>query len=164
MHGQEAREFARVAAALTEQVEVKDILATLAALAAICVRSEHLGLILRTDADRPVEAGSTDLAVAEADHLQVILGEGPSWLCLNAGLPLVAGDLDSAAGWPTWRVQVASLGFRWYAAARLSAAGATLGVLTIYSEARSGLAASWESSVQLLATHASRAITGAGIH
>ncbi|MET7280550.1 hypothetical protein ABZS29_20095 [Kribbella sp. NPDC005582] len=163
MHGQEAREFARIAAALTDQVEVKDIVSTLAALAALCVRSEHLGLILRTGADRPVEAGSTDLAVAEADHLQVVLGEGPSWPCLTGTLPFLVGDLESAARWPNWHSHVAVLGFRRYAAARLSAAGATLGVLTIYSEARSGLVSSWESSVQLLATHASRAITLASL-
>jgi GAF domain-containing protein len=155
MHGQLAREFAQVACRLRGQVEIKEILGTMADLASISLRCDHLGLILRTDDGQLADAGATDLLVADADCSQLELGEGPCWSCLaGAGMTLVS-DTSDETRWPDWTNHAAQLGFRSTASVRLSDEGVPLGALTLYSERP---AAFDDSSLPTLATHAATAV------
>lgn len=83
---------------------------------------------------RKTSTGATDTVVLEADRLQYELGQGP---CLSAWAEdrtQVIADTAAEARWPQWTTAAAALGIRSALSTPLSAGGAPIGAMKVYSD------------------------------
>lgn len=76
---------------------------------------------------------ASDPLVEQADLLQYQLDSGPCLTAWRDQVPVRAGDLHIEARWPRWTARASALGVRAMISVPLTAAGASLGAIKVYS-------------------------------
>ncbi|WP_166355820.1 GAF and ANTAR domain-containing protein [Phytoactinopolyspora limicola] len=126
--------FADIALELHQQANVERTLERIVEYAQDATGCDEAGVMLLRARGRIETAFATHSRVAEADRLQMDIGEGP---CLQAMWDhdiFRVDDTSSDPRWPTWGPKAADLGLCSLLAVRLFTPQQTIGALNLYGE------------------------------
>lgn len=133
MNELDATEFADMALALHDEPDVEQTLGRVVEYAQHATNCDDAGLMLVHGHGRIETAVATDCRVAEADHVQMELEEGPYLHVVQGLASFIVHDTGSDERWPRWGPRAAALGLRSVLCVRLSTLHATLGALNLYA-------------------------------
>ncbi|VXB32478.1 GAF and ANTAR domain-containing protein [Aeromicrobium sp. 9AM] len=124
--------FASLAESLAEADGVPETIEQIVAYAVEAIDTAYGGITLIEPGGRFTTVGATHGSVAEADHIQYELGEGP---CVDAAAEskiVVSSYIATDERWPQWGPKASGLGFNSVISAELHARGRRIGALNLY--------------------------------
>ena len=155
--------FSQMALQLEAFDSADEALVTVSHYARVAVDADDAGVMIMHGRAVETPAGtSTD--VIRAHQLQAELGEGPCLAALAGGevTYLVSNTLHDAR-WPTWGKAAADLGYYSVLSTRLETTVRRIGSLNVYARTADAFQNEEREVMQLMAAHASVAISAASL-
>jgi GAF domain-containing protein len=112
---------------------LQDFLSHVARQAASISPGLSCGITVSTDPRRPLTVGTSDATAARLDETQYSHGDGPCLEAMRTGQIIEVTDATNETRWSTYITAAVSQGLRASLSTPITASGATIGVVNIYS-------------------------------
>lgn len=153
--------FSRMARELEAHDSTDQALDSICQYACVAVDADDAGIMM-VDGKSVDTPASTSQPVLRAHELQAEVGEGPCLAALAGGDPTyLVDDTRTDERWPTWARAAAELGFLSVLSSSLETSSRRFGSLNVYAAAANAFTEEDVEIMQMLATHASVAISAA---
>jgi GAF domain-containing protein len=137
--------------------DVADFLRQLASLAAAVVPETHCGITLRRDHEVATVA-SSDVIAMQMDEIQYFGGRGPCLEAMHSGLRVDVPDMATEDRWGNYAGHALATGVRSAVSLPITADGAKLGALNLFSRAPHAFAEADVARAQAFTTQATTAL------
>lgn len=155
--------FARLAIELSEATTVDQTAAQIVAFGMETVGTQFGGITMIRGRGRFKTVGPSAPVVAEADHLQYTLTEGPSIDAATTSRIVMSQDLAADPRWPRWGPAALGLGFRSVLSAELHGGGQRIGTLNLYGSVDRQFTSEDADVARLFASHAAAALAAVSL-